>query len=469
MNSRFAVNSIPGAVGLLGAVLIVHWLASEPFARPLLPREPNQDGAQAASALPPVDLKGLFEQGSATAADLPGSWPRFRGLKLDNISSETEPLARKWKGSSPPKLWSVEVGEGYAGAAIHRGRVYLLDYDQQKLMDVVRCLSLADGKEIWRRSYSVDITRNHGITRTVPAVTDSFIVTLGPKCHVVCLDADTGDFKWGIDLVREYNTTIPQWYAGQCPLIDGDRAILAPGGDALMIAVELATGKVAWKAPNPRKWDMTHSSIVPTTFAGKRMYVYCASKGVAGISAEDGTILWDTTEWKVNMANVPSPVPIGDGRIFLSGGYGAGSMMLKLEETDGKIEPKVLYKLPPSVFGAEQHTPILYKNHLYGLIPPDGRLVCLSLDGKQVWNSGARNRFGLGPFMIADGMIIVLHENGTLAFVEATEAGFKPLASGTVIPDAHEAWAPLALAGGRLIARDLVHMICLDVRKVANE
>ena len=29
--------------------------------------------------------------------------------------------------------------------------------------------------------------------------------------------------------------------------------------------------------------------------------------------------------------------------------------------------------------------------------------------------------------------------------------------------------APLALAGGRLIVRDLTRMACLDLRKVANE
>src|SRR5436309_865738 len=77
--------------------------------------------------------------------------------------------------------------------------------------DAVRCLSLADGREIWRRSYPVDITRNHGITRTVPAATDRYVVTLGPKCQVVCLDATSGDFRWGIDLVSQFGTTVPQW------------------------------------------------------------------------------------------------------------------------------------------------------------------------------------------------------------------------------------------------------------------
>ena len=38
--------------------------------------------------------------------------------------------------------------------------------------DVLRCLSLADGREIWRRWYRTGAKRNHGVSRTVPAVTE---------------------------------------------------------------------------------------------------------------------------------------------------------------------------------------------------------------------------------------------------------------------------------------------------------
>ena len=148
------------------------------------------------------------------------------------------------------------------------GRAYVLDYDQTARRDVLRCLSLADGQEIWNRSYPIEVKRNHGMSRTVPTVTDKYVVTLGPKCQVLCVDAQSGDYRWGIDLVREYHAKVPAWYAGQCPLIDGDKVILAPGGDALLIAVDCATGKVLWKTPNPHGWNMTHSSIIPITFHG---------------------------------------------------------------------------------------------------------------------------------------------------------------------------------------------------------
>jgi outer membrane protein assembly factor BamB len=144
-------------------------------------------------------------------------------------------------------------------------------------------------KELWRRSYGLSIKRKHGMSRTVPAVTADYVLTIGPRCQVMCVKRETGDFLWGIDLVKEYQTEVPLWFTGQCPMIDNNKAILAPGGSALMIAVDCATGKVLWETPNPDKLKMSHSSIMPWTLNGKRMYVYSANGGVVGFRPKDPT------------------------------------------------------------------------------------------------------------------------------------------------------------------------------------
>ena len=123
---------------------------------------------------------------------LPGSWPRFRGERFDGIGLPGVPLARRWPSGGPKKLWQIELGEGHAGAAVFAGRVYVHDYDRAKADDAVRCFSLDDGREIWRFSYPDNVKRNHGMSRTVPAVTEKYLVTMGPKCHVSCLDPYTG-------------------------------------------------------------------------------------------------------------------------------------------------------------------------------------------------------------------------------------------------------------------------------------
>lgn len=455
---------LPTLISVVLAFLLGYWLASN-RPRELKLREPGADRPPGdTNSLPagnPV-LAGTVIKGQGKPGNIEGEWTMFRGPLRDGISRNHKKLARTFGNDGPKKLWEIEVGEGYAGPVVKNGRVYLMDYDREGKKDALRCVSLENGEEIWRYTYPIVIKRNHGITRTVPAVTDKFVVAMGPKCHVLCVDAQSGELKWTIDLVKEYGTTIPQWYAGQCPLIENDTVILAPGGkDALLMAVELETGKVKWKSPNPHDWKMTHSSVVPMEFGGKKMYVYCASLGVVGVSAIDGSILWETGDWKISIATIPSPVIIGDGRIFLTGGYNSGSLMIQLKEENGKISVQKLFKLEAKDFGATQHTPILYNNHLFG-VRADNQFVCLSLDGKVVWTSTPRNQYGLGPFMLADDIFYVLSENGRLDLIEANTSEFKLLARAQVL-NGHEAWGPLALAGDRLLVRDFTKLACLDV------
>ncbi len=466
MSERFVPVAVPALAAVGFALAAGLWLRSSPAAdlRPRLPGTDRPSGK--ATVERPVELVGRLVRGPGRPADITGSWPRFRGPAFDNVCRDPTPLARSWGEGGPPVLWSRRLGEGYAGAVVHGGRVYVLDYDHEAQADTLRCLSLADGQEIWHFSYPVKVKRNHGMSRTLPAVTDKHVATLGPKCHVACLDAKTGEPRFPIiDLVRDYGAKVPPWYAGQCPLIDGERLILAPGGpDALLMAVDCNTGKVLWKTPNPDRWRMTHSSIMPMEFAGRRMFVYCASGGVVGVDAEDGKVLWKTPEWRISIANVPSPVPLGGGRIFLTGGYNAGSMILQLEEKDGKIEAKPLRRLKAKVFDSPQHTPILYRGHLYAVCA-DGQLACATPEGEVLWKSGANHRFGLGPYLISDqGLLYVMNDTGVLTLAEASPGGFKLLARARVL-DGRESWAPMALVAGRLIVRDMDRMVCLDVSR----
>ena len=463
-NSRAVLLAATLAASVLGLGAL-YWLlqSSRVPLDSIAERKPGLDrppGLALASEKSPFEL-AKFIPGNAAPTNLPGAWPQFRGPNRDNIATDGVALARQWK-PSPRPLWSVDLGEGYAGAAVRNGRVYLLDYDMEMKADALRCLSLADGRELWRFTYPVKIKRNHGMSRTIPTLADRFIVTFGPKCHVACLEAETGKFVWGLDLVKDFGATVPEWYAGQCPLVDDGKVILGVGGDALLMAVELATGRILWKTPNPRDWKMTHSSIVPIEFDGKRQYVYVASGGVVGVAADDGTLLWETDAWKISIAAVPTPVPVGDGRLFLSGGYNAGAMMLRLKEDGGKIVPEIVFRLKPTEFGAAQQTPILYKEHLYG-VRPDGQLTCLDLNGKILWTSGATAKFGLGPFVIGDGLLFVLNDDGWLTLVEAVPTEYRPLARARVL-EGHDCWAPMALVQGQLLARDLTKLVCLDVK-----
>ncbi len=78
------------------------------------------------------------------------------------------------------------------------------------------------------------------------------------------------------------------------------------------------------------------------------------------------------------------------------------------------------------------------------------------------WNSGAE-RFGHGPYLIADGLIFVMDDHGWLTMAEATSAGYQQLGRHEIFANGLDAWGPMALAGGRLIVRDMTRMACLDL------
>ena len=142
---------LPAALGLAALAALALWLGRSPD-QPLALRVPGTDqapGSEQGSKANPV-LAGKVTRAEGQPADLPGAWPQFRGPERDGISRETVSLARTWQPGEPRQIWSVDVGEGYAGAAIFHGRVYVMDYDRDKKQDALRCLSLADGREIWR-------------------------------------------------------------------------------------------------------------------------------------------------------------------------------------------------------------------------------------------------------------------------------------------------------------------------------
>lgn len=428
--------------------------------------EPRLPGADNAPEKPQgtqiTKIEGTLTSGSGQPADLNGNWPEFRGPGRDAIArDENVVLIENWSQDGPEVLWDIEVGEGYAGAAILGGRAFLVDYDRQNQQDVIRCLGLDSGIDIWRYAYPVSIKRNHGMSRTVPAVTSEYLVALGPKGHVTCLKSDTGEFLWMIDLEAEFGSTIPPWYAGQCPLIENGHAIIAPSGDVLMIAVDCATGEVVWQAPNPQGWSMTHSSIMPMDMDGRRIYLYCASGGVYGVDAANGELLWQTGDWKIRIANVPSPLVLDENRVFFCGGYNSGSAMMRLANIGDSIEHEVLFRLPPEVFGSAQHTPIYYEGYIYG-VRPDEQLVCLDAGGNEVWTSGSANKFGLGPYTLINDIIYVMNDTGLLSMVRAAPAGFELLDQASIL-HGHDSWGPMAYSEGLLILRDMNRMACIRI------
>jgi outer membrane protein assembly factor BamB len=472
-----------GTVIAVFVIILLWWLLKDqPFN--LTARVPGMDNRPKKVERPDTVIIGEhFDTLAKMDEIVAGDWPRFRGIDFDNISKDQTPLAEVWDSSGPAIIWRTTLGEGYAGPAVHNGRVYLLDYNEKKKADMLRCFSLKSGTELWRRWYNVDLKRNHGYSRTIPAVTDKYLVSIGPRSHVMCLDPLSGKLLWTIDLEKQYGIPgkekgkiTPDFYSGQCPLIDKDVAVIAPGGKALMIGVNCANGKVLWKTLNTDTLRMSHGSIIPMIILGKRMYVYNAVGGVCGISAEGddiGKLLWKTNEWSP-ATTAASPLFLGNDEIAVFGSYGAGGARIKIN-ADGSGYKATVVEQHKATNGiaSDQQTPIILGDFIWTLMPENAgalkkQLVCYQKSDllTPVWSSGKENRFGrgLGPYIVSGDKMYLLDDDGKLYLYKILKNSVTLMASHKIL-NGIEAWGPMAIAGNYLIMRDARNLLCLNIGK----
>lgn len=474
MNNR-KTTLITFAVAVFYLVLLIAWHCYDPSSG-LVQAVPGRDNRPAGNERKADDvlIGEFFMQDSAArpAAASTAEWPCFRGANHDNIAHNTTTM--KLVQGDFKELWTLETGEGHAAPVISAGKAYLLDYDERMSADAMRCLDLQTGRQLWKRWYRVPMKRNHGFSRTIPAISDGLVVSIGPEGHVMCCDQETGAMLWSMDMKKRFQTEIPFWYTGQCPLIDGSTLVLAPAGqDTLMLGVDIHSGQTLWATPNTAGLKMSHSSVMPMTLAGTRTYVYIGVGGVCGVSAEEadkGKLLWSASKWQPSVV-APSPMQVAQNQIFMVAGYGAGGALLQVDKSGGKWNATIRdsYKANEGM-SSEQQTPINYGGKLISILPKDGggmreRLAIYSPDNlhKPIWTSAADERFGLGPYIVVDNLLFAFKEDGELYVYQLNGTSMSLLRKQRIIEEGIDAWGPLAYADGFLLVRDSKNVKCLKV------
>jgi outer membrane protein assembly factor BamB len=473
-----------GLSAVIFAGVLVWWFAEDHYPADLVLRVPGMDNRPKIEPRSENVVVGEFFDSLGAFDELvPGEWPRFRGINFDNIVRDTFEMAESWDTAGPTKIWRATLGEGYAGAAVKNGRVYILDYNERRKADMLRCFSLKSGIELWRRWYNVDLKRNHGYSRTIPAVTAKYLVSVGPRSHVMCLDPLSGNLLWAIDMEKEFGVPgsqkgkiTPDFYSGQCPLIDNDVAVLAPGGKALMIGVKCSDGEILWRTPNPDSLRMSHGSIMPMVIHGRKMYVYNAVGGVVGVAADGtdrGRLLWMTKEWSP-ATTAASPLFLGNNEIAVFGSYGAGGGKIRVDfNGTGYTASLVESHKAMEGMSSDQQTPVMTGNFIWTVMPENAgplkkQLVCYNKNDLRnpVWSSGKDMRFGrgLGPYIVKDDKMLLLDDNASLYYFKI-EGSRAELMSQYSIIKGIEAWGPMAIAGNYLIMRDSRNLLCLNIGK----
>jgi outer membrane protein assembly factor BamB len=402
-----------------------------------------------------LSLAALCLAAGAPAAD----WPQFLGPNRDGISPETG-LLRSWPKDGPPALWQKDVGEGYSGPVIAGGKLILFHRVGDK--DIVACLDAATGKERWKftypTSYQDQLGKGDG-PRATPVVAGGRVYTLGAQGRLHCLELESGKKVWDRALLEEYKVPPSYFGVGTTPLVEGNLVLINVGAkNAGIVAFDKDTGKEVWKATDD---GASYSSPVAATLGGKRSAVFFTRQGVVLLDPKTGAVRY-TKLWRARYnasVNAATPLVLGD-LVFFSTCYETGALLLKVGA--GKVE---------EVWSGDEEmsnhytTCVQYKGFLYGFHgrqEPGAALRCTELKtGKVRWT---RPRYGCGSMVLADGQLILLTERGDLVLAEPTPEAYREKARVHVF-DAPPCRAQIALADGRLYARDGGKLMCWNLKK----
>ncbi len=414
-------------------------------------------------------------------------WPQYYGPRRDSTSTE-KGLLRTWPKEGPKVLWTVPVGIGYGGPAVSGGKVYLLDRDD-KVGDKLRCLDLASGKELWNFAYDALGRFDHPGSRTTPTVDGDNVYTCGPIGDLYCISTSTHKPVWHKNIWTDFGggtrvpagfmnagpreSSLPIWGITQNPLIYRRLVIVASQtAQAGVVAYDKLTGELKWKSPALSGGAGYVSPSIVKVGGEDHLVMITAAQGfgrnasggsVNGIDPLSGRMLWTYGNFQCGIP-VPHAVDAGEGRVLITGGYNAGSAMIKVEKkADGSYGVTELFKTVE--FGSHTQPPILHKDHFYAQYTTNERsdgLVCMTMDGKVRWRTGEEPAFNKGGAILADGLLLATDGNTKLYLIEPDASGFKPLASAELLGPG-ENWAPLALADGKLLIRDHKNLKCLVV------
>jgi outer membrane protein assembly factor BamB len=381
-------------------------------------------------------------------------WTDFRGPRRDGHYLE-RPIWTRWPARGLTPIWKQPVGGGYASFVIAGGRAFTIE--QRGPQEVVAAYDVATGRELWTNAWDAEFHEFMGGDgpRATPTWSDGRVYALGALGEFRCLDETTGRVLWRINILEDNGASVLPWGTASSPLVVDDTIVVLPGGPGgrSVVAYDRRTGARAWSALDDRA---AYSSPMLVTLGGVRQIVVFGASRLMGLTPDRGEVLWEypwTTQYDVNAGQ---PIVIGDNRVFISSGYGAGAAVVELTRNGERFSVREVWR---NIRMKNQFTSsVLYDGFVYGL--DEAILACVDANtGDLKWKGG---RYGYGQVVLASGHLIVLTEDGDLALVRATPERHEEIVRFPALDG--KTWNHPALSDGYLLVRNLKEMAAFDLR-----
>lgn len=388
-------------------------------------------------------------------------WPSFHGKDRTNKSSETG-LIKEWPVDGPELLWAVSgLGEGYSSVSIAGGLIYTAGRANDSTY--VFAFDLR-GNPVWKKpngetwSTNMSHARSYTGSRSTPTYDNGVVYHLGESGRLTAFDSKTGEVLWYRELMSEFDAANPEYGYAESVLIDGDNLYTQPAGKkGFLVCLNKYNGELIWANQGIPGLE-GYTSPVIKEIVGYRQILGASSNCYYGVDSKTGKLLWKVDFENQRGLNVPDAIAHNE-YVFISSGYGKGSMLVKLEALGNELRPETVWQ--SELMDNHHGGVILHEGYLYGSGSKSRGWFCLDfMTGKPLWKTE-----GKGSITFADGMLYLLDERGSMKLVRVTPDKYE-LSGEFKVPEGGKGmyWAHPVVCDKRLYVRHADKLYTYDIK-----
>ncbi|GAB5405550.1 MAG: PQQ-binding-like beta-propeller repeat protein [Aureliella sp.] len=347
-----------------------------------------------------------FRNGGGSSADckLPSTWSPEEGI-----------------------AWQLELpGYGQSTPVVVGDNVYVTAViGPMKDSCAVVCLSLGDGKELWREEVeaSAKAASNYMASRAAPTpVADKRGVYAFFESGDVVAVSTSGEKLWHRNLSDELGQFENNHGLGSSPAQNATHLFinLEHKGPSWLVAVNKNTGQIDWKADRPS--GSSWSSPVVNERGGRSLVLVSSAGSLTAYDSATGEKLWAVGDLDGN--TVPSPTPLGDhiyvgARLpeFAKEGSVRSNCCIDLSRMEAG-QPKVAWRADRAI--SDYASPVAIGHFVY-FINKVGVLTCVDADsGKTLYRHRLSGESWATP-IVSGSRLYCFAKNGTAQVIEAGE------------------------------------------------
>ena len=395
-----------------------------------------------------------------TAGVAASDWPQWGGPSRD-FKSDARGLADAWPSGGPKKLWSRQLGDGYSAISAADGQLFTMLRRGEE--DVVVALNAKTGKTVWEFAYAAPFGDWKHLPygpgpHAAPLVDGDYVFSAGATGIFSALERKTGKKVWGYDLLADFGGYARPTGFSCSPLAYKDTVIMLVGGaNAAVVAFNKRDGKVVWKK---HSFKTGSSSPILIRFEGQEQLVAFMYGEIVGLNPANGELLWSHPHETYIGLNISTPVWGDDNLLFFTSSYGTGSKVIRLKRAGTKIETEEVWASP--LVRVHFSNAMRIGDVIYASSGDHGPAPFTAIDVKSGEVRWRNRELARASFVLADGKLIAVEEDGDVALLRVTPKEITVLAKAKLLDSI--AWTAPTVVDTTLYIRDRKQIAAFDLK-----